>query len=150
MEVRLKFAFLKNNLMYQQIKCVLLIDDDTINNFIVSNTLVQLAISEKLEICVDGEEAIQYLKERINNPEELPEIIFLDINMPVMDGWEFLNEFEKFFPSIKKRIDVYMVSSSVYHDDIIRSRGYSFIKEFISKPLTKEKLSGIHSAYFAS
>lgn len=134
--------------MSKKINNILLVDDDTVNNFIVINTLNKLDITENVDSVLNGADGIEYIKNMIdNNPQLIPSIIFLDINMPVMDGWEFLEEFEKFAEDIKKQCKIYMVSSSVYEDDISKSKHYSSVIDFISKPLMREKIMDIYNEY---
>lgn len=129
--------------MYQ-INNLLLIDDDNINNFIVINKLKKLSTVKNITSLENGDVGIQYILNcLISDPENLPELILLDINMPIMDGWDFLEEFEKIEESQKTKMHIYMVSSSVYKEDIEKSKEYKSVKRFISKPLTKEVLSEI-------
>lgn len=131
--------------MSKKINNILLIDDDAVNNFIVINTLKRLDIADKITAATNGLEAIDLIKSYISdNQNDLPKIIFLDINMPIMDGWEFLEEFEKLDSEIKSQIYIYMVSSSVYEDDISRSKTYQSVTDFISKPLIQEKILEIY------
>jgi CheY-like chemotaxis protein len=138
-------------MLMNKLKNILLVDDDSINNFIVINKLNSLALVENIISLENGEEAILYIKDCIlNNKEKLPEIILLDINMPIMDGWGFLDEFEKIEKSIRDTMHIYMVSSSVYEDDIEKSKEYPVVISFISKPLSKEKLNEIIRARMQS
>jgi CheY-like chemotaxis protein len=126
--------------MSKKINNILLIDDDTVNNFIVINTLNKLDITENVDCVLNGLDGIEYLKSKIeSNKDLIPSVIFLDINMPIMDGWDFLQEFELLPEEIKNHCDIYMVSSSVYEDDISKSKQYKYVKDFISKPLIRNK-----------
>ncbi len=127
-----------------KLKSILLIDDDQINNFIVVNKLKAIPEIENIYCEENGLAALNFIKTTIDSdPTKLPCIIFLDINMPLMDGWEFMEEFEKFDRKYIAQMSVYMVSSSVYIDDIEKSKQYAHIKAFISKPLTKDKINAI-------
>ncbi len=131
--------------MSKKINNILLVDDDTVNNFIVINTLNKLDITEHVDSVLNGLDGIEYLKSKIeSNLELIPSVIFLDINMPIMDGWEFLHEFKSFPEDIKNRCNIYMVSSSVYEDDIAKSKQYKSVKDFISKPLMRDKIMEIY------
>lgn len=128
----------------EKLRSVLLIDDDHINNFIVISKLKNLQLVEHINCVENGHQGIDFIKKCIvEDADKLPQLIFLDINMPVMDGWDFLNEFEKFDEIHTSKMHVYMVSSSVYSEDINRSKKYPSIKVFISKPLVKEKIEEI-------
>ncbi|MEQ8534886.1 MAG: response regulator, partial [Imperialibacter sp.] len=76
----------------------------------------------------------------ITSSDELPDVILLDINMPVMDGWQFLDEFVKIKPLIKKKITIYMVSSSIDEADLERAKTYEEVSDFIVKPVKAEDL----------
>jgi CheY-like chemotaxis protein len=122
---------------------ILIIDDDEINNFIAAKLIKKVESKSIVSTCLNGLEGIDYLKGLLDNQEQMPDVIFLDINMPVKNGWEFLDEYENFKSSIQKEINIYMLSSSVYNDDIKKSETYSDVKRFISKPLTLEKLENL-------
>ena len=87
----------------------------------------------------NGKEAIDFL---INpeNQNQLPDIIFLDINMPVMDGWGFMESFVKIKPQLGKKITIYMVSSSINQDDINRAKGISDVTDYVIKPISQDTL----------
>src|SRR5690606_32170692 len=122
-----------------------------VNNFIAGMTVKNSGVTLNIETCTNGLEGLEFILDMANsNITKLPEVILLDINMPVMDGWEFLEEYEKLLPSIKQKINIYMVSSSVHTEDIQRSKQYPYIKDFISKPLSKEKMELIRDSYFES
>ncbi len=126
-----------------KLKKILLIDDDTINNFIVINKLNNIALSLDAVSVLNGREGLDYLNKCILENLDFPELILLDINMPVLDGWGFLDEFEKLEKNYQQKTAIYMVSSSVYIEDIEKAKEYSQIKQFISKPLSKDKLTDI-------
>lgn len=128
----------------EKLRSVLLIDDDHINNFIVVSKLKHLNLVTNINCVENGRQGIEFIAKSINEgPDNLPQLIFLDINMPVMDGWDFLEEFEKFDEEHKSQMFIYMVSSSVYNEDIERSKKYPSVKVFISKPLVKERIAEI-------
>ena len=120
---------------------ILLIDDDEINNFI-SIKLIKKALSNaEISSCLNGKLAIEELTEiQKNSPEKLPDFILLDINMPIMNGWEFLDEYKRLEIDTTGRSKIFIISSSVFSNDISRARSYPLVKNFISKPLSVEKI----------
>jgi CheY-like chemotaxis protein len=124
---------------------ILIIDDDEINNFIAAKLIKKVEEKSVVNTCINGLDGINYLKDLLENQDEMPDVIFLDINMPVMNGWEFLDEYQHFKDSINKEISIYMLSSSVYNDDIKKAETYNDVKKFISKPLTIDKLEKLIS-----
>lgn len=120
---------------------VLIIDDDEINNFIAAKLIDKLPPKAKVTTCLNGESGLEYLKNCLQNPKELPDIIFLDLNMPVMNGWEFLDVYENSIkPSINKNILINIITSSVYNNDMLKSTTYNSVNRFVSKPLNTELL----------
>jgi CheY-like chemotaxis protein len=125
---------------------VLFIDDDPIFTGI-SKSLAKRAGAPEVSICSDGPEALDELHTRVRvDYEEFPDVIFLDLNMPNMDGWTFLEEFRKFPDWSVKKCQVYILSSSNDRYDIERSRSYEMVRDFITKPLTADKLQSLWSA----
>ena len=118
-------------------KKIVLIDDDQLNNLI--NTRIITKFSDfSVSSFVSGREGLKHLQACDEN--NFPEIVFLDINMPVMDGWEFLVEFEKLPESLLQNCSVIMLTSSIDINDIEKSKLYRTVREFMSKPLTLESL----------
>jgi CheY-like chemotaxis protein len=91
----------------------------------------------------DATKVLAYLNENKNNYNELPDIIFVDLNMPIMNGAMFLSKFAKLRPALVKHIDIYVVSSSIDPADIAVSKNYSFVLDYITKPITKSMLRKI-------
>lgn len=118
---------------------LLVIDDDDINIFIIKKIIEKTGYNVDMVSKSNGRLAIDYLADIAQNEELFPQLILIDINMPILNGWEFLEAYQKL--SINKRVDMYMLSSSVYENDIERSRTFTAIKGFISKPLSIDKLS---------
>lgn len=82
--------------------------------------------------------ALDELKNNASNPSQLPDVILLDLNMPVLDGWQFLDEFE--LVDFTKKIVIFIVSSSIDPSDLEMAKNYPTVKSYIVKPLTSEKL----------
>ncbi|MEQ8414356.1 MAG: response regulator [Imperialibacter sp.] len=117
-----------------------IIDDDQIYVFGLKKLIDFHKYSKNLLVFKNGAEAIKYMKPLITSSDELPDVILLDINMPVMDGWQFLDEFVKIKPLIKKKITIYMVSSSIDEADLERAKTYEEVSDFIVKPVKAEDL----------
>src|SRR5476651_629742 len=121
-------------MMTNPLKTVCVIDDDRIYIYGLKKLISIKQLSPNLMEFYNGQEAIDFLV----NPEnlnELPDIIFLDINMPVMDGWGFMENFVKIKHQLGKKITIYMVSSSINDDDISRAKNISDISDYVIKPI---------------
>lgn len=119
---------------------VMIIDDSGTDRYIAEHYLRKCFIAAYVIAQSSAIEALEYLKAFANNSDELPQIIFLDIRMPMMDGFEFLTEYEKLPSSVLEYCTVVMVSSSIDAGDHERIKENRFVKKFINKPLNKEKL----------
>ena len=117
---------------------LLVIDDDDINIFIIKKIVEKTGYEAKMVAKTNGQLAIDYINELISTGQPLPQLILIDINMPILNGWEFLEAYEKL--GIEQTIDMYMLSSSVYENDIEKAKTYKTVKGFISKPLSIERL----------
>jgi len=93
----------------------------------------------------NGLEALEYFKIILTNmsEEKLPDIIFLDLNMPVMDGWEFLGEFIKIKNQFDKKITLYVVSSSIDPRDLERAKSFNLVTDYLIKPIELKKFEKI-------
>ena len=114
-----------------------IIDDDEIYQFTTKRMIELKGLTESVESFVNGEEALNWLK---NNEDSWPDVIFLDINMPIMDGWTFLQELRSVPGNPQDKIDIYMVTSSSDALDHKKASEFPEIKEYIVKPFTFEKL----------
>jgi CheY-like chemotaxis protein len=118
---------------------MLVIDDDDINIFIIKKVIEKTGYEVDMISKSNGQLAVDYLSNIINNVEIFPHIILVDINMPILNGWEFLEAYEKL--NIQERkVYLYMLSSSVYEYDIEKAKSFKSVNGFISKPLTIERL----------
>lgn len=125
---------------------VLLIDDDQVYLFAATKTIEATGLAGNVEVCTNGLDALEYLKKIIGTSAKLPDVIFIDINMPVMDGWEFLEEYKTLSNDIGSPIKIYILSSSVDKNDIMRSKEYNSVIDYVVKPVYKEKFSEILQA----
>jgi CheY-like chemotaxis protein len=122
----------------QRVDTVCIVDDDPIYVFTTKQKLQVGKFCNNILIYNNGKEAFEALKALIENNNTLPDVILLDLNMPVWDGWDFLDEFQTI--KANKKIAIYIVSSSDNPDDIARSKSYHIVNDFIIKPITIEKL----------
>lgn len=125
---------------------ILLVDDDEINNFISIKLIKKALVYADITACLDGSYAINQLLEiQEKNPENLPDYILLDINMPIMNGWEFLDEYKRLGLDPLGKSKIFIISSSVFSNDINKAKSYELVKDFISKPLNVEKIKELFS-----
>ena len=117
---------------------LLVIDDDDINIFIIKKIVDKTGFDIAMTSKSNGQQAVDYLQAAITNQTAFPDLILIDINMPVMNGWEFVEAYTTL--NVTKDVDLYILSSSVYENDIEKTKSYPSVKGFISKPLSIERL----------
>lgn len=126
-------------LMKTKSPIIALVDDDKIFQLTSARMIEALELSHDILQFENGEEALQYLRDNATRVDNLPDYLFLDINMPYVDGWMFLSDYATLKFSIKKEIRIFMISSSIDPRDIIRAQKNADVKEYILKPVTPEK-----------
>jgi response regulator RpfG family c-di-GMP phosphodiesterase len=127
--------------MTQIKKRFLLVDDDPINNFLTKMILKNSFEEVHVNDFTIPEDGLEFMKsEPSHNPPDGKTTLFLDINMPTISGWEFLEAFEIFDASIKEQYNIYILSSSLHPSDIIRAKANPHVVDFIEKPLNKAML----------
>jgi CheY-like chemotaxis protein len=119
---------------------VLLIDDNPIDNLVNQKLIERANLAEAIMVRDSAVSAIEYLKSNCDKPENIPDTIFLDIRMPEMDGFQFLEEFDKLPAEVTSRVTIYMLSSSIDPKDISRANDNKYVAKFLTKPLSIEKL----------
>jgi CheY-like chemotaxis protein len=138
----------------RKLESILLIDDDETNNFLNQRLFNRLGLSVRVKVISKARQAYNYLYNisqqnyDLTNPDYFrPDLILLDINMPVMDGFEFLDLYMKLEESFRNQIVLSLLSTSTHPSDLQKARQYGI--EFLTKPLTVDKLSSLVSNYFA-
>lgn len=127
-------------------KIIWVIDDDIIYQTIINKLIQKSGVFSTHSSFMNGKEAITSLNKTLEeNDSQLPDIILLDINMPVMDGWEFMEEIKKIKSKIKKNILIYIVSSSIAIEDKDKSKTFTDIMGYIPKPISVDDLITIVS-----
>ena len=128
---------------------ILLIDDNEADNFLHEMVIKDTNCCEKVVIMESAIDALAYLKSVDTlGKHPQPDLIFLDINMPAMNGWEFLDEYEKLADNQKGKIVVIMLTTSLNPKDLEKSKEIGYVGDFKNKPLTQETLSVILENYF--
>jgi CheY-like chemotaxis protein len=126
---------------------VFIIDDDLIYQFAVKRILSAENKSLNVYSFGDGEEAIEFINNNKQKQEAMPDIILLDINMPIMDGWQFLDEYAQIKQELKKKSIIYMVSSSVDPVDSCRAAKIEEVKSYLIKPLNSAILKQVIESF---
>ena len=124
---------------------VMLVDDNDTDNFISKRIIEITKFATDVEIKNSGKSALEYLEENKTDVAKLPDIIFLDINMPIVDGFVFLYEFDKFEDTVKNKCKVIILSSSDNKRDIDKIVNNNHVIKFITKPLTEQSLEEINT-----
>ena len=128
----------------QKLSCILLVDDDYDDNLYHKIIIRKMEIAESIDEVNNGLEALEYITER----EVPPELIFLDINMPKMNGWEFLDRYKDLDAGQKAKTVIMMLSTSANPDEIQRAKEIEEVSGFQTKPLTPESMTEILQEHF--
>lgn len=126
----------------------MLIDDNEIDNFINEKLIKAYYFAENVYVHTSTKSALEFLKNIEVTLEAIPadlipSHLLLDINMPILDGFHFLDEFEKFSPELKQKIKIIMLTTSLNPMDIEKSKTYKHVVKFLHKPLTESELTGL-------
>lgn len=124
--------------MTNNFKSVAIIDDDKIFQQMIKKTIGQIETIENIYTFSDGKEAIDYFGIYSSDIKMLPDVIFLDLNMPNMNGWEFLEAYFLLEPNLAKKSTIYIVSSSVDPNDLIKVKASNEVSDYLVKPLNIE------------
>ena len=134
--------------MKQKLKCILLIDDCEATNFYNQIVINKLEIANSIVVVQSAMEGLEYLKNNSPEGDHFPEVIFLDINMPGMNGWEFLEEYDKLGNLNQAHVVLLMLTTSLNPDDQAKAKKLEKVSGFVNKPLQSEKLQEVIETYF--
>ena len=129
--------------MNTKINLACVVDDDSTYTYSVSRILKTSTVFNNYVVFNNGFEAMEYFKTVLKDADKIPDILFLDINMPMMDGWHFLEEFAEIKPHLAKAVTICMVSSSILDVDINRAKKLSNVTGYIVKPINIEQFEKI-------
>jgi CheY-like chemotaxis protein len=118
------------------ISTICIVDDDRVYQVTTKKMLERIAVTNNILVFSDGIEAFQYISEMVSDKDALPDVIFLDINMPFMNAWEFLEAYTHIQPQLAKPITIYVISSSISDTDIERAKKIEHVKDYYVKPIS--------------
>jgi CheY-like chemotaxis protein len=121
-------------------KNFIIIDDDIINNKLCRKIIEKVYPDAQIADFTNAREGLDYITENYSQPDSGNVILLLDISMPIMNAWEFLDVFDTFSPDIKSRVKVHILSSSINKNDMMRAQTNSNVEYYLIKPLTKESI----------
>ncbi|GGH22193.1 response regulator [Sphingobacterium alkalisoli] len=124
-------------------KRVLVIDDAKIDRYMAEKIMKKYDFTDTVVMVESAMDGLELLEACLENPGSLPELIFLDINMPQMSGFDFLDEYARFPEHIKKKCIIIMLSSSIHPEDKYRAMESPYVYKFLSKPLNADKLQEV-------
>jgi CheY-like chemotaxis protein len=125
----------------RQLDVACIIDDDELFTYVLSKQMKVMDFCKTILVFRNGLEALDYFRSMLESPADLPSVILLDLNMPVLDGWQFLDEFVRLRPC--KKVAIYIISSSIDAADHEKALAYKDVSNFYIKPVTGENLSEI-------
>lgn len=129
------------------IETILCVDDDPITLMLYKKVIIKAEFGHTILFAQNGEQALDlFTKCTAGELQNIPDVIFLDLNMPVMNGWDFLEHFTKDFYPLYKHIKVVILSSSIDPSDYLHAKKYEVVTHFLSKPITVEMLQGLKTA----
>lgn len=132
----------------KKLKNVLLIDDSESDNFYHERKIRKMGITDNIHICYSGQEALDYLRSELEGIHPQPTLIFLDINMPGMNGWEFLEQYETLEVAQQGEVVLTMLSNSIDVRDQERAGNFKAVRGYYGKPLSEDYLLSILKQHF--
>lgn len=132
---------------------ILCVDDDAITLMLCKKVIERVAFAQEVLTAKNGEEAIMYFNElapkyQLDQNLSYPKLTFLDLNMPIMNGWEFLDHYlENDYQNLFKEAKFIVLSSTIDPQDVIKAKNYPMVIDFLSKPITKEMLENLKPGF---
>jgi CheY-like chemotaxis protein len=130
-----------------KLKHLLLVDDDPTTNFFNRHLIGRMGLFDEIHEAANGQIALEKIRE-LHERGESPDMILLDINMPIMNGFEFLDKYSEFDEKMKTSVVVCMLTTSLAKEDLEKSKEYSVLSDYIDKPLYEEKMKALILKYF--
>ncbi len=131
--------------MIKKVQKAFIIDDDEVYIYAIKRLIKIQNLCEELFVFTDGQQAVDYLFEHKDDGTPMPDLILIDVNMPVLDGWGFIEEFQKIDSNLTKNTKLFMVSSSIDPRDVKKAKAIPMIIKYIFKPITFEELKEVFS-----
>lgn len=125
-----------------RIKTLAIVDDDRLFVMLTKKVIGQTGLVDNIQVYECGEDVLNYYNSILEPGAEFPEVMFLDLSMPIMDGWQFLERYQK-IPTKRKKTKIFIASSSISPDDISRAKAIDEVTDFIIKPITAEKINEV-------
>ncbi|WP_149304269.1 response regulator [Pareuzebyella sediminis] len=124
---------------------ICIIDDDAIAVFGLKRGMKAIGLQNNLTVFENGLDALEDFEERAKKGDRLPSHIFVDLNMPIMDGWSFLEDFTKAYPSYMSHSHIFIMTSSINPEDMAKARTYGLSQNYLEKPVGAEVLEAVFS-----
>ncbi len=128
------------------IKRLTIIDDNDLFVYLTKKIITLSGVVESVSVFDNGLDALDFFKENHSNHEVIPQVVFLDLSMPIMDGWQFLERYAVINSELLKTVKIYIITSSISPDDIARAKAINVVTDFLIKPINKEKIIALVKA----
>lgn len=125
------------------VKNLALVDDDELYVFITTKMIEKSQLVDHIDVFGNGKEILDFVQNKASDGSLLPDVIFLDLSMPIMDGWQFLDRFAECVPEIEKSIEIFICSSSISPEDIKKANSLDLVTDYVIKPLNRSKIESM-------
>ncbi len=131
--------------MSKKVQRAFIIDDDEVYIYAIKRLIKIQNLCDEVLVFTDGKQAVDYLEEHQNDGTQMPEVIMIDVNMPVLDGWGFIEAFQKMDLESTRNTKLFMISSSIDPRDVKKAKEIPLIIKYIFKPITFDELKEVFS-----